>query len=79
MHKDKKYFIDQIPCGMYRITSDNSLEKLKDPILTAIKPDERLENMRYSQMIPGSEEEATSLQSKYLLSYKICINNSVKL
>ncbi|XP_057450439.1 probable serine/threonine-protein kinase PBL23 isoform X2 [Lotus japonicus] len=62
MHKDKKYFIDQIPCGMYRITSDNSLEKLKDPILTAIKPEERLENMRYSQMIPGSEEEATSLQ-----------------
>jgi hypothetical protein len=61
-----KNFMDRIPCGMYRITSDNSIEKLKDPKSTATKLSERQENISYSEMIPGSEDDGVSLQSKYL-------------
>lgn len=63
--------MDRIPCGMYRITSDNSIEKLKDPKLTATRFAERQGNVSYAEMIPGSEEEAVSLHSKYLLMYKL--------
>ncbi|KAJ1428341.1 Tyrosine-protein kinase, active site [Sesbania bispinosa] len=62
MHKDKKYFMHRIRCGMYRITSDNSIEKLKDPNSTAAKLAERQENVSYGEMIPGSTEEAVSIQ-----------------
>ncbi|KAK7259670.1 hypothetical protein RIF29_25283 [Crotalaria pallida] len=34
MHKDKR-FMDRIPCGIYRITSNNSIEKLKEPASTS--------------------------------------------
>ncbi|XP_045823116.1 probable serine/threonine-protein kinase PBL5 isoform X2 [Trifolium pratense] len=62
IHRNMKNFVDRIPCGMYRITSDNSLEKLKDPKSTASKLSERQENISYSEMIPGSEEDGVSLQ-----------------
>ncbi|GAU16430.1 hypothetical protein TSUD_117790 [Trifolium subterraneum] len=45
-----------------KITSDNSLEKLKDPKSTATKLSERQENISYSEMIPGSEDDGASLQ-----------------
>ncbi|KAK7322533.1 hypothetical protein VNO77_25918 [Canavalia gladiata] len=59
MHKDMKHFMDRLPCGMYRITSDNSIEKLKDPKSTAITESlaGRHENVRCKEMFPGSEEE----------------------
>lgn len=63
--------MDRIPCGMYRIKSDNSIEKLKEPKLKATRFAERQENVSYAEMIPGSEEEVISLQSKYLLMYKL--------
>ncbi|XP_027342639.1 probable serine/threonine-protein kinase PIX7 isoform X2 [Abrus precatorius] len=64
MHKDMKELMDMLPCGMYRITSDNSIEKLKDPKSTAISKSlaDRQENVSYKEMFPGSEEEARSLQ-----------------
>ncbi|GAU16431.1 hypothetical protein TSUD_117800 [Trifolium subterraneum] len=62
IHRNMKSFKDSIPCGMYRITSDNSLEKLKDPKSTATKLSERQENISYSEMIPGSEDDGASLQ-----------------
>ncbi|KAK7322534.1 hypothetical protein VNO77_25919 [Canavalia gladiata] len=64
MHKDMKHFMYRLPCGMYRITSDNSIEKLKDPISTAITESlaGRYENVRCKEMFPGSEEEEHLLQ-----------------
>ncbi|KAK7334551.1 hypothetical protein VNO80_26310 [Phaseolus coccineus] len=64
IHKDLKYFMRQHPCGMYRITSDNSIERLKDPKSTASSKSlvERQENVSYKEMFPGSEEEERSLQ-----------------
>jgi len=66
--------MDRIPCGMYRITSDNSIEKLKDPKSLASKLSERHENISYSEMIPGSEDDGVSLQSKYLLCFILLTN-----
>lgn len=63
-----KHLKGRIPCGMYRITSDNSIEKLKDANLTSTKLAERQENVSYAEMFPGSAEEVVSLQSKYLLN-----------
>ncbi|KAI5411040.1 probable serine/threonine-protein kinase PBL26 [Lathyrus oleraceus] len=62
IHRNMKNFMDRIPCGMYRITSDNSIEKLKDPKSIASKFSERQENVSYSEMIPGSEDDGVSLQ-----------------
>ncbi|WJX36576.1 non-specific serine/threonine protein kinase [Trifolium repens] len=62
IHRNMKNFMDRIPCGMYRITSDNSIEKLKDPKSTVTKLSERQENISYSEMIPGSEDDGVSLQ-----------------
>nr|WIL59835.1 nodulation protein [Melilotus officinalis] len=62
IHRNMTKFMDGIPCGMYRITSDNSIEKLKDPKSLASKLSERHENISYSEMIPGSEEDGVSLQ-----------------
>ncbi|XP_058782787.1 inactive protein kinase SELMODRAFT_444075-like [Vicia villosa] len=62
IHRNMKNFMDRIPCGMYRITSDNSIEKLKDPKSLASKFSERQENVSYSEMIPGSEDDGVSLQ-----------------
>ncbi|CAI8595906.1 unnamed protein product [Vicia faba] len=62
IHRNMKNFMDRIPCGMYRITSDNSIEKLKDPKSIASKFSERQENVSYSEMIPGSEGDGVSLQ-----------------
>jgi len=55
---------------MYRITSDNSIERLKDPKSTAStkSPVDRQENVSYKEMFPGSEEEERSLQSEYFLA-----------
>lgn len=50
---------------MYRITSDNSIERLKDP-KSAVSTKTfalRQENVSYKEMFPGSEEE--ELLSKY--------------
>ncbi|CAJ1958705.1 unnamed protein product [Sphenostylis stenocarpa] len=65
IHKDMKYFMRQHPCGMYRITSDNSIERLKDPKSTASTKSllDRLENVSYKEMFPGSEEEERSFQT----------------
>ncbi|ESW20770.1 hypothetical protein PHAVU_005G013200 [Phaseolus vulgaris] len=64
IHKDLKYFMRQHPCGMYRITSDNSIERLKDPKSTSSTKSlvDRQENVSYKEMFPGSEEEERSLQ-----------------
>ncbi|XP_039687217.1 uncharacterized protein [Medicago truncatula] len=67
IHRNMTKFMDRIPCGMYRITSDNSIEKLKDPKSLAAKLSERHENISYSEMIPGNEDDGFSFQSKYLL------------
>lgn len=68
--------MDRIPCGMYRITSDNSIEKLKDPKSIASKFSERQENVSYSEMIPGSEDDGVSLQSKSLtICYDMHLND----
>lgn len=64
-----KNFMDRIPCGMYRITSDNSIEKLKDPKSAATKFAEKQENISYSEMIPGSSDDGVSLHSKYFLCH----------
>ncbi|WVZ00484.1 hypothetical protein V8G54_026553, partial [Vigna mungo] len=64
IHKDMKYFMRRHPCGMYRITSDNSIERLKDPKSTSSTKSlaDRQENVSYKEMFPGSEEEERSLQ-----------------
>lgn len=62
-----KHFMRNLPCGMYRITSDNSIERLKDPksaVSTKTFADKQ-ENVSYKEMFPGSEEEERSLLSKY--------------
>ncbi|XP_006579136.1 probable serine/threonine-protein kinase PBL26 [Glycine max] len=67
IHKDMKHFVRNLPCGMYRITSDNSIERLKDP-KSAVSTKTfalRQENVSYKEMFPGSEEEERSLLSKY--------------
>nr|XP_027187003.1 probable serine/threonine-protein kinase PBL6 [Cicer arietinum] len=61
IHRNMKNFMDRIPCGMYRITSDNSIEKLKDPKSAATKFAEKQENISYSEMIPGSSDDGVSL------------------
>lgn len=70
-----KYFMRRHPCGMYRITSDNSIERLKDPKSTSSTKSlvDRQENVSYKEMFPGSEEEERSLQSEYFFWY----NNTV--
>ncbi|KAG5049051.1 hypothetical protein JHK85_010154 [Glycine max] len=63
IHKDMKHFVRNLPCGMYRITSDNSIERLKDP-KSAVSTKTfalRQENVSYKEMFPGSEEEERSL------------------
>ncbi|RZC09943.1 Proline-rich receptor-like protein kinase PERK12 isoform D [Glycine soja] len=63
IHKDMKHFMRNLPCGMYRITSDNSIERLKDPksaVSTKTFADKQ-ENVSYKEMFPGSEEEERSL------------------
>lgn len=53
---------------MYRITSDQSIEKLRDPKSAAGTKSaaDRQENVSYDEMLPGSEEEERS-HSEYLL------------
>ncbi|RDX60736.1 Proline-rich receptor-like protein kinase PERK12, partial [Mucuna pruriens] len=62
IHKDMKNVMDSLSCGMYRITSDNSIEKLKDPKSTATTKSlaDRQENVTYNEMFPGGEEEERS-------------------
>lgn len=67
MSKDKKHF-DRLPCGMYRIRSDNSIQKLKDPtVRTNI---ESLPARQAQIMYTGSPEEEHSPKSKYFVSVK---------
>ncbi|KAL2337296.1 hypothetical protein Fmac_011742 [Flemingia macrophylla] len=62
--KDLKQLTRNLPCGMYRITSDNSIERLKDPkTIASMKAlANRQENVSYNEMFPRSEEEERSQQ-----------------
>jgi len=64
---------------MYRITSDNSIERLKDPKSTSSTKSlvDRQENVSYKEMFPGSEEEERSLQSEYFFGITILIEYTI--
>ncbi|XP_029128851.1 probable serine/threonine-protein kinase PIX7 isoform X2 [Cajanus cajan] len=77
IHKDMKQFMRNLPCGMYRITSDNSIERLKDPksIDSMKKHANRQENVSYNEMLPGSEEEERSQQMSMSSSSDLLVSS----
>ncbi|KAL2337299.1 hypothetical protein Fmac_011745 [Flemingia macrophylla] len=77
--KDLKQLTRNLPCGMYRITSDNSIERLKDPkTIASIKAlANRQENVSYNEMFPGSEEEERSQQMSRASSSDLLTSSGV--
>lgn len=75
MHKDKK-LMAKLPCGIYRITSHNYIEKLKEPRLASSTKSlaERPDNVTYREMMPGWAEEELSLSEYFLLQYTYIYN-----
>ncbi|KAJ4831033.1 hypothetical protein Tsubulata_029337, partial [Turnera subulata] len=75
MKKDKKYFMDKLPCGISRIKRDNTIEQLRPPKARSNRkfPSDQTalgksqdttnndqEKVRYDEMIPGSPQRGGS-------------------
>ena len=56
MKKDKKYFMEKLPCGILRMKRDNTIEELRGPITASVT---------YEEVIHGSLGELLSFHSKY--------------
>ncbi|KAI4323635.1 hypothetical protein L6164_023226 [Bauhinia variegata] len=54
MKKENKYFLDKLPCGILRITSDNTIEKIRAvPKLKGKANGEESTHMISMEMLPG--------------------------
>ncbi|XP_038690545.1 probable receptor-like protein kinase At3g17420 [Tripterygium wilfordii] len=68
MKKNKKYFMDNLSCGLSWIKRDNTIEKLREPIprenaKLAIETSKPRDSVIYDEMIQGSPKEKVSPQS----------------
>ncbi|XP_071740534.1 uncharacterized protein [Rutidosis leptorrhynchoides] len=68
MKKDKRYFMDKLKCGILRMKSSNTIEKLRGPILIEDKKPMRRtlssEHVSYGEMIPQMSKQRDSKKSK---------------
>ncbi|KAJ6944350.1 hypothetical protein NC652_009675 [Populus alba x Populus x berolinensis] len=62
MKKDKRYFMDKLPCGISRMKRNNTIEQLRgSKTRENIKVDEKEEErVPYDEMIPGSPKRRRS-------------------
>nr|GFA31233.1 inactive protein kinase SELMODRAFT_444075-like [Tanacetum cinerariifolium] len=66
MKKDKKYFMDKLTCGILRMKRDNTIEKLRGPIiredknLQSGKRTKSSEHVSYGEMIPVMSKQAVA-------------------
>ncbi|KAK1294771.1 hypothetical protein QJS10_CPA16g01237 [Acorus calamus] len=62
MKKDKKYFMENLSCGISRMKSNNTIENLKEPRGKIPTSNERMRgSITYSEMIPGSPEKIPNI------------------
>lgn len=69
MKKDKKYFMENLACGIARMKSDNTIEQLRGPkgvdaTNTTVDKMTFAGYVSYGEMIPGSPKAGFSLQSE---------------
>jgi hypothetical protein len=70
MKKDKRYFMDKLPCGISRMKRNNTIEQLRgSKTRENIKVNEKEEErVPYDEMIPGSPKRRRSARSKYFMA-----------
>lgn len=67
MKKDKKYFMDKLTCGILRMKRDNTIKKLREPIIREDRKLQRTkssEHFSYGEMIPVMSKQAVAQISK---------------
>lgn len=71
MKKDRKYFMEKLTCGILRMKSDNTIEKLRGPVMMIDEKKQKLvrrtvnsDHVSYGEMIPEMSKQELSPKSE---------------